>query len=1092
MKRTCGYATPAPTSPWQQTRQGLLCFLALCLLCLPSYHDLAAQTPIVRTLPLPQAMAGQSVQCLLQDKQGNLWIGTKSGLLMHNGAETRTITEADGLLEKDVTALFEDSSATLWIGHRSGKVTLHTAGAYQAFNPPEGTPGKPITTFAQDGAGNIWLGTLDEGVYYYDGKRMHNLNMDDNNLADNNIYAIAVEAGGAVWLGSDGGLMQLTPGKDGAYAVTPISMKNGLPDNIVRDIEIRQNELWVAMQDSGLCKYNLQTKKFDKFAGWSFGSVNSFALTQNRSVWLAASTGAVEYNLATKTFRRFTTQQGLVSNRITQIMEDREGTLWIGTVAGVSHVLGDRFEFMTEAEGLLSKNVLAVFTDSKGNLWVGSDNGLTRFAPGRSGDMQAKYYLRGRGYKGRPYAVQAICEDTKGYIWIGTYGNFAFRLDPATGNLQPFGEAQRINETVIGISVGKNGDIWLSTLGGGIARGRYDGNQVKFDFFTQEKNGLAADYVYQVHTDSKGMIWVATDGGGVSRFDGTTFTNYKKKEGLTSTTVISILEDPAGGIWVLTPEEGVFQFTGSGFRKVRTFPNDMSGTPVAVTLDPKANLIAVGNGRIGRFNVADSTQPPRYYTEDDGLRSFEPNQNAIHRDDKGIIWIGTTHGLVRYDALSQSPRESAPPVTFTRLLVDGEAQPLIQGIEIPYSKNRLNIDFVGINLANPKSLVYRYRMAGDKAWSTPSSTRFAYYSGLLFGSYDFEVQASTNGVDWTTPPATFSFRILTPFLLRWYMLVLYGLLAVGGVIGYVRYSTARVRRQNILLEKKVEERTAELRDAFHEISAKNDQLNVAYKEIEEKNQDITESIQYARRIQQSILPDAEKITQAFPDIMVLYLPKDIVSGDFYWYEQVGSKAYIAAIDCTGHGVPGAFMSVMAYNLLNQTINEHKNATPDQILNNLDMLVQRALKQQKDKEGASRDGMDVAMCCYDRETGKLHYSGAMRPLFYKRGEEILELKGDKFPIGGGQHDNKLFTLQTVDVQKGDIFFIFSDGLVDQFGGDNTRKYTPKRLRAQLLAALGNNGSSLAHVHDFMLNDFNQWRGTNTQLDDVVLIGFKPTR
>ncbi len=1102
-----------------------LCATLLTLAGLQFGNSISAQTPIVRQQPLPTGVDPKSINALFQDKIGNLWIGTKSGLVLYNGSELRLYTTRDSLCDNDITALSADSGGVLWVGHRSGKISRYMAGRFSKFITAEGTANKAISAIAFDSDAQLWFATQDEGVYYLHENRLHNLSAPNaeadlenteglegdapqpGDLVSNAIYALQPLEGGKMMLASDAGLMLLTPnpdkkkGQEQAYIVNSITMKNGLPDNIVKGIYYPGgDELWVAMQDSGICAYNLQAQKFRKIPGWAFGTINQMAHTPTHQVWLATKTGAVNFNPAKKTFSRVGIRQGLPSNDVNCVLEDREGTLWAASEKGLTHILGDRFSFMTRRDGLPAQNVYAILVDKQETLWAGTDSGLTRFTRTPAGDYLPKQYLTNapNPKKGSRY-VAALAEDARGYIWIATSGYWMYRLNPRTDEIKHYGSALQENENlkaVVSVSVDTKGDIWFSTFGGGVLRASYSGagDAVSFKNFTK-RDGLAGDYVYQVHTDKKGRVWVGTDGTGVSLFQNGSFTTYAVKEGLTTPTAISILEDPAGGIWVLTAGEGVFKFTGTGFTRVRTFPPEFGTSPLAITLDAKVRLIAIASGRIGVFNVTDSSQAPKYYTEENGLLNFEPHQNVAFADNKGIIWIGTSHGLVRYNPLSESPGETAPQVVITRLSVLGDERPLEDNISLGASENNLTFDFIAVNLATPKNVVYQYRLTPEDPWSQPTTSRFISLPNQIFGEYALQIRASINGVDWSENPTTFRFEIQAPIWRRWYVLLGGAILIALGVYGYIQYSTQRVRRENLVLEGKVKERTAEisakneqLEQANEEITSKNDQLFDAYKEIEEKNHNITESIVYAQRIQQTILPDDERIRLAFNDVAVLYIPKDIVSGDFYWYEHLNGKDYIAAIDCTGHGVPGAFMSVMAYNLLNQTVLSHPDATPDVILKQLDELVQRALKQERE-DSVTKDGMDVALIAYDKPNKQLHYAGALRPLFHLRNGEISEIKGDRYPIGGGQHDNKTFALHTIAVQPGDLFFTFSDGLVDQFGSETGRKYTPKRLR-NLLLNCATIYPTLAEVREAVRNDWQAWRGTSAQIDDVVLIGLKP--
>jgi PAS domain S-box-containing protein len=257
-------------------------------------------------------------------------------------------------------------------------------------------------------------------------------------------------------------------------------------------------------------------------------------------------------------------------------------------------------------------------------------------------------------------------------------------------------------------------------------------------------------------------------------------------------------------------------------------------------------------------------------------------------------------------------------------------------------------------------------------------------------------------------------------------------------------------------------------------------------ELQDKNQKITDSINYARHIQNAIIPSMKQIRKEFPESFMFYRPKDVVSGDFPWYLEKGDDTYIAAVDCTGHGVPGAMMSLIGYFLLNE-INSHQEVqSPAVILDKLHAAVRYHLKQ--DQEGAeARDGMDVALIRVNKKKKMLQYSGAHRPLYMVRDGELQQFKGNKKAIGGiTLRGDENFNDYTITIKPKDTYLIFSDGLPDQFGGPNGKKYSPKRIRE---IALDNENSSMEELNQVFEHDFSQWLEGNKQIDDVLLIGIK---
>lgn len=255
--------------------------------------------------------------------------------------------------------------------------------------------------------------------------------------------------------------------------------------------------------------------------------------------------------------------------------------------------------------------------------------------------------------------------------------------------------------------------------------------------------------------------------------------------------------------------------------------------------------------------------------------------------------------------------------------------------------------------------------------------------------------------------------------------------------------------------------------------------------IEQKNRDITDSIQYAKNLQESILPKQSVIVQSFPNYMLYFRPRDIVSGDFYWYNENETHSYIAAADCTGHGVPGAFVSVMCYNLLNKAFTEKGLVEPGAILTEVNQLLLTEFKNQF-AHHQSNDGMDITLVALNKKTQQISFAGAMNDLIQIRQDNIMEHKADRRSIGGGTAFDYQFNTIQVETQQKDTFYLYSDGYQDQFGGTNEKKFMAKRFKSLLHTITGKNAkdqeSKLQEV-------FDKWRGENEQIDDILIVGFE---
>lgn len=255
-------------------------------------------------------------------------------------------------------------------------------------------------------------------------------------------------------------------------------------------------------------------------------------------------------------------------------------------------------------------------------------------------------------------------------------------------------------------------------------------------------------------------------------------------------------------------------------------------------------------------------------------------------------------------------------------------------------------------------------------------------------------------------------------------------------------------------------------------------------EVELKNKEIKDSINYASSIQQSLLPPKELKYKLFPNAFVLFQPKDIVSGDFYWFGEKNGKRIIAAVDCTGHGVPGSLMSMIGNNFLNELIEQKGITKPAELLNELKFKIINALKQSETTH--SRDGMDAALLTFNADNSKVEFAGANNPLWIIRNNELIEYNGDKQPVGFYVQPHKSFSNHTIDLVKGDTLYIFTDGYSDQFGGPKGKKFKYATLKS-LLISISN--KPVEEQEQLLINSFNSWKGELEQVDDVLLIGIK---
>ena len=256
-------------------------------------------------------------------------------------------------------------------------------------------------------------------------------------------------------------------------------------------------------------------------------------------------------------------------------------------------------------------------------------------------------------------------------------------------------------------------------------------------------------------------------------------------------------------------------------------------------------------------------------------------------------------------------------------------------------------------------------------------------------------------------------------------------------------------------------------------------------QIQQINTNLTDSIDYAKKIQDAVLPSDARINEGLKEAFVLFKPRDVVSGDFYWYHEAGDQVFMAAADCTGHGVPGAFVSMVCQGLLNKIVIENQVLEPAEILRRAHLGVLSSFKKES-TIGQSNDGMDIALTVWDKPNNKLHFAGAMNPCYVVRNEQLIELEANRRGIGGIAEEGYSFSGETMDLEDGDMVYLFSDGYKDQFGGPNGKKFMNSRLKKLLISV---SDKAAAEQHATLENEFVQWKDDQEQIDDVLLMGYR---
>ncbi len=456
------------------------------------------------------------------------------------------------------------------------------------------------------------------------------------------------------------------------------------------------------------------------------------------------------------------------------------------------------------------------------------------------------------------------------------------------------------------------------------------------------------------------------------------------------------------------------------------------------------------------------------------------SNDIVFPNDQEILFAGLNGVYVYNSQHNLSPENKfkivLDQITLNNKVISGNPEFAKKMEKIDYANNNVKFNFHSVTYNGIDGLQYSYKLQGfNDDWSEWSDVNNITFNKLPEGEYTLLLKAK-NAYNFESSHLKYSFTILPPWYRSWWAYTLYALALLVIVIIIIKLSTQRVKQQNIKLESIVKERTSE-------IAEQNNLLEQQKSEITLKTKDILDSIKYAKRIQDTILPSESKLDNLFPDHFVLYRPKDIVSGDFYWATERDECLYFSAIDCTGHGVPGALVSIVGHNSLLRTINEFQIREPHSILDKLRELVLSAFLSQGQID--VKDGMDIALCSIDKNQKLLKYAGAYNECVIIRNGEIFELSPDKQPIGQFTHA-KPFSLQTFELQSGDSVYLFTDGYVDQFGGEKAKKYKSRPFKNKL-QEIGH--LPMIEQKKILTDEYNNWKGDLDQIDDVCVFGVK---
>ena len=1034
-----------------------------------------AQTYYFDNYSVKQGLSQSTVRITFQDSEGYVWLGTQSGVSRFDGVNFINYNVNDGLAGNSVKSIVEDSTGALWLGHSGGGISRYADDTFQVIQPDTFKITSDVTSIVRDDNGNIWFATEKNGAF-----RMTNA---EDATKTNNFYSYHGEEGLSdrvfqIHQGNNNELYFITDAGIKMYenevdSFRPLGLEN--QPTYFQNTAIYQDSkgnIWIGTYNGGLYKYITKEKKFKVFDVRD-GLANNFisCITENREgdIWVGTWGGGIS-RFKGNTIKNFNTENGLHDLKIFSITEDREGNMLIGTSEnGLDIFKGEEFVSYSVENGLPSELVWAITQDNFGDIWIGTNLGIAILSPGKAKDEQFRIMNLEKDLISHN-DIRHLENDRYGNIWVGTWGGGAMRFNNMVSNRREFvaaisGSVQR--GIVTAMEIDRYGNVWVGSLDGLF---KYNPKLRQIKRYSQV-DGLSGFDISCIYADDDGVIWVGSRGKGLNKIVGKDITQVNVGGDIT---INALIKDEVGQLWIGTDGQGLLVCDPNG-NKVAEFTTKDGLLGDLITLlemDKDGNIWMGTNNGVNKFNVEE--EKIYSYTEKNGFIGIESKNNASFRDRDGNLWFGTVNGVMKYspDKARNNNMESLTHIT--NLKVNLNDVKMVDGMDFDYEQNSIYFNFNSIYLTNSSSIRYLYKLDGlDEKWSLPTKVNFANYPALPPGDYTFKVKAVNSSGIWNEEPASFSFTIRPPFWQTWWFYLICLAVLSGGIFYYIQWREQNLRREKKILEDKVEERTAEVVAINSELAS--------------KNKDITDSIKYAKRIQNAVLPPTEMVSKTLKNAFILFKPKDIVSGDFYWVALKGDKSFFAAVDCTGHGVPGAFMSIIGHNSLDKIISETDIEQPSIILDELNKSVSHTLRQ-KDEESAVRDGMDISLVSLDRKNMTLEFAAAHNSLYIIRNKELIEYKADKFAIGSFVRRGKNnFTNHKIKVETGDVIYVFSDGYADQFGGELGKKFKYRPFKEMLVDVSKKSMNKQQEHIEKVLEDW--MGGVHEQIDDVLIIGVK---
>lgn len=1044
-------------------------------------------------------LSSNNITCLYQDKKGFLWIGTKAGLNRYDGKNFLVFKnnpqDTSTMSANKILGICEDNHENIWVATEYG-VTEIIRDTYECRRfciDKDDIRKNYIQGIFCDSQGNIWIKNrerIQKLCPQNEELRSFSIPMDFFK-EELNEYPTPIfqDSDGILWFGGESGLCYYEPLVDDFIYFKADSLIQGcVSDNSVLCVfEDAQGLLWIGTQN-GLNVLDKRTRKFSSFfySETSKSIVNGIAddISGNK-LWITTeSNGLYLFDKQKHTFTNYTHTEkrtSISTNQTNCILKSSENILWTGTQNGLNKVdlKPKRFQLIGNEDGdygLKYSYTTAIYSVNN-RVFFG-----TKFGGLQIYDLEKRTKNTYSADKGNfpTNFILAIIKYSEDEVLIGSDGYLTI-YNTETEQFTPFEEIipelkafcltqKRINCLLSD----SEGNIWIGTNSGIVL---YDKKHKRVIHFGEEH--LPSPIVTCIYENYKNRIFIGTEDG-VSVYDkkGDTFTKVLFPQNLFTDFnkhVYDITEDYSGIVWFGT-NMGLIRCNAINLTTESYTTNDGLKSNVIVSILANKNELWLGTDN-GLAEFQPDSGICKTYALHDGIQEYEFSPRSAFKTMNGIMFFGGTQGINIFHPDSIHVKSLPPNVEFLQLeytLNDKKYNVILKDgkkVRIPWNSSNIIVSFAALDFTEPQMNQYKYYIPEQtEDWIDLGNQNYINLVKLPIGNYQLNIRASNDDGVWADAKIV-EIIVSPPFWRTTLAYILEALLIAGIALLIAKRIKHNVDAKNLRLQEK---------------QILNDQLQIQKVEIEAKNKNILDSITYAERIQLAIMPARAKFKQLLPSSFILYLPKDIVSGDFYWITEIDEKIFIACSDCTGHGVPGAFMSIIGYNLLRSITKDRKIHKASEILDYLNKsIIELLSKNELDDKTAVKDGMDISICVFHKDTCVLEYAGAISRMFIIRNNQIISIRGNKYPVGLSNEQDELFTNRIIRVLPNDRFYMFSDGYLDQFGGPIGKKLKIKKFKQNILSC--QHLPLIKHGNE-LKKQLKQWQGEWEQVDDILVMGF----